>query len=182
VEVEFIETYNGQKTFGTVHEYLEKQYFEIFRLSNLNRWKYKTSKPLMMHTGQDVFCDMLYLRSLQHVDCFPEFWTRDRIIQYIRICLLYDLTDAAGAFLDKFITKKLIDESSAENLVKLIMIWEGAIDYFYHPKPAIEVNKQKQFLDALNLMLKSLLPLQAYNNLILLYHKLFSKDKLRTDK
>jgi FkbM family methyltransferase len=182
VEVEFVETYTGQKTFGTVHEYLEKQNFEIFRLSNLNRWIYKISMPLMMYTGQDVFCDLLYLRSLHHVECFPEFWTSDRIIQYIRLCLLYDLTDTAGAFLEKFITRKLIDESSAEILAKLIMTWEGALDYFYHPDSKIEVGRRRQFFYASNIMIRSLLPSRVYNNLKSFYHKVLAKDKIKKDK
>jgi len=172
-EVEFVETYNGQKTFGAVHEYLEKQNFEIFRLSNLNSWRYKTSLPLKMYTGQDVFCDLLYLRSLRHLERYIEFWTSSRIIQYIRICLLYDLTDTAAAFLEKLIAKKLIDESSAERLAKLIMAWEGAIDYFYYPASDKELQRRKQFIHASNLMVKSLLPSRIYNHLISGYRKYF---------
>ena len=172
-EVEFIETYRGQKTFGAVHEYLVKQDFEIFRLSNLNRWRYKTSMPLMMYTGQDVFCDLLYLRSLRHVERYPEFWTSSRIIQFIRICLLYDLTDTAAAFLEKFISKKLIDESATKKLARLIMTWEGALDYFYHPAIGKKSARRKQLIHASNLMLKSLLPSGIYDNLLSLYRKYF---------
>ncbi len=131
-EVEFLETYSSQKTFGAVHEFLEKQYFEIFRLTNLNRWIYKTSFPLSMYTGQDVFCDLLYLRSLRHVDRYPEFWTHKRIIQFLRICLLYDLTDTAASFLHRFSKNKLIDESSIKEVKEMISTWKGAIDFFYH--------------------------------------------------
>lgn len=167
-EVEFIETYDGQKTFGTLHEYLEKQDFEIFRLSNLNRWPYKTSMPLRMTTGQDIFCDLLYLRSLRHVDRNPLFWTSPRIIHFVQICLLYDLTDTAAAFLEKFIEKKLIKKPSAEKLAGLIMRWEGALDYFYYPAPE---RRKEQFLHASNLMIRSLLPSQTYNNLRTFYRK-----------
>jgi FkbM family methyltransferase len=162
-EVEFIETYKGQKTFGAVHEYLEKQHFEIFRFSNLNRWPYKTSLPLAMYTGQDVFCDLLYLRSLSHVERHPDFWTSKRAANFIRICLLYDLTDTAAAFLEKFIAKRLIDEPSVADLARLIRNWTGALDYFYHP--IVERRKRQSFLNALSLMLKALLPDRAYNNI-----------------
>jgi hypothetical protein len=172
-EVEFLETYRGQKTFGAVHEYLEKQDFEIFRLSNLNRWRYKTSMPLMMYTGQDVFCDLLYLRSLRHVERYPQFWTSSRIIQFIRICLLYDLTDTAAAFLEKLIAKKLIDESVTKKLARLIMTWEGALDYFYHPAIWKKSERRKQLIHASNLMLKSLLPSGIYDNLVSFYRKYF---------
>lgn len=171
-EVEFVETYKGQKTFGSVHEYLEKQDFEIFRLTNLNHWPYKTLMPLKMYTGQDVFCDLLYLRSLRHVERCPEFWTFRRIIQFVRICLLYDLTDTAAAFLEKFIAKKLIDEKAVEELAGLIRTWTGALDYFYHPCPVFE--RKKLFLNGCVLMLKSLLPDRAYNNLRSFYNKNFS--------
>jgi len=163
VEVEFIETYQGQKTFGSVHEHLEKQDFEIFRLTNLKHWPYKTFMPLKMYTGQDVFCDLLYLRSLRHVERHPEFWTSGRIGQFIRICLLYDLTDTAAAFLETFIAKKLINEEAAEELAGLISAWAGALDYFYYPAPA--PGRRQQFLDACVLMLKALLPDRVYDNL-----------------
>jgi len=166
-EVEFVETYAGQKTFGSVHEYLEKQDFEIFRVTNLNHWPYKTSMPLKMYTGQDVFCDLLYLRSLRHVDRYPEFWTARRIIQFVRICLLYDLTDAAAAYLERFIAKKLIDEKSVEGLAELIRSWTGALDYFYHPSAESHKGRTKKrlFFHACDLMLKSMLPDRVYNYL-----------------
>ena len=133
-EVEFLETYSGQKTFGAIHDLLEKQYFEIFRLTNLNRWFYNTSLPLSAYTGQDVFCDFLYLRSLRHIDRYPEFWTDRRIIQFLRLCLLYDLPDAAASYLERFIEKKIVNESSIEDLIKIICNWKGALNFFYYPK------------------------------------------------
>lgn len=172
-EVEFLETYAGQKTFGAVHDHLEKQNFEIFRLTNLNRWTYKTSLPLMMYTGQDVFCDLLYLRSLRHIERHPKFWTSERVIHFIKICLLYDLTDAAAAFLEKFIEKELIDATAAEKLAMLITSWEGALDYFYLPDSRSKSERRKQFIHASNLMLRSLLPDKAYNGIKYFYNKIF---------
>lgn len=163
-EVEFLETYLGQKTFGSVHEFLEKKDFEIFRLTNLNSWTYKTSMSLMMYTGQHVFCDLLYLRSLGHIGRYPDFWTKPRIIQFIRICLLYDLTDTAAAFLEKFIAKQLVDDSTAEDLAGLILNWTGALDYFFLPESSFKKRRQ-QFLHACDLMLKSLIPGRLYKNL-----------------
>ncbi len=171
VEAEFIETYSGQKTFSAIHDFLTEYDFEIFRLSHLCQWKYLTSKPLKMRTGQDVYCDFLYLRSLRHVDRYPEFWTSDRIVQYLKICLLYDLTDTAAAFLDKFIEKGLIDTSSSCDLEKLIVSWGGALDYFYHPSKSVAMRK-KLFQDACILMLKSLLPVFVYSKIVHLYNKM----------
>jgi len=175
-EVEFVETYNGQKTFGSVHEFLEKQDFEIFRVTNLNHWPYKTLMPLKMSTGQAVFCDLLYVRSLRHVERYPEFWTSRRIIQFVRICLLYDLTDTAAAFLEKFITKKLIDEEAVEKLAGLISSWTGALDYFYHPNS--RSGRKQLFLLGSALMLKSLLPDRTYNNLRSFYNKISAGNKV----
>lgn len=163
-EVEFLETYLGQKTFGSVHEFLENKDFELFRLTNLNRWIYKTSIPLMMYTGQDVFCDLLYLRGLRHIDRYPAFWINRRIIQFIKICLLYDLTDTAAAFLEKFSVKKLLDDSTAEDLAGLIKTWHGALDYFYYPDSTVKKRRQ-QFLHACILMVKSLIPDRLYKKL-----------------
>lgn len=172
VEVEFIETYEGQKTLGAVHDYLERQGFEIFRLTNLNRWNYKTAFPLNMYSGQDVYCDLLYLRSLRHVDDYPEFWTIEKITKFIKICLLYDLTDTAAAFMERFIAKGLISKSSTEELKILIIGWTGALDHFYPLGPARF--RIQLFLNASVLMLEALLPKTIYNTLKLFRKKIFS--------
>ena len=175
VEVEFIETYSGQKSFSAVHDFLTEYDFEIFKLSNLCHWKYLTSKPLKISTGQDVYCDFVYLRSLRHVDRYPEFWTHDRIVQYLKICLLYDLTDTAAAFLDKFIEKGLINSASCCDLEKLIVSWGGALDYFYLPSKTAAMRK-KLFKDACILMLQSLLPVGVYRSLCNFRNKIVARD------
>jgi hypothetical protein len=78
------------------------------------------------------------------------------------------LTDTAAAFLEKFIERNLIKNPSAEKLADLIMKWEGALDYFYYPAPE---RRKEQFLRAANLMIRSLLPSQTYNNLKTFYRK-----------
>ncbi len=182
-EVEFIETYKNQKTFGAVHEYLGHQNFEIFRLTNLNSWTYKTSIPLKIQTGQNVFCDLLYLRSLSHVDSCPEFWTPEKIIQFIKICLLYDLTDSAAAFLEKFVKKKLIDAHINRQLAQLIMKWEGALEYFYLPLSRKELIT-KRFLSVSNTIAKLLLPKKKHSQLKRIYSEKFenrTRKRLRNN-
>lgn len=170
VEVEFIETYQGQKTFGAVHGYLEKHGFEIFKLTNLSSWKYKTAFPLKMCSGQDVYCDLLYLRSISHVDECPEFWTTDKIIKFIKLCLLYDLTDTAAAFIEKFIVKELIDKSSVEEIRELTMNWTGALDYFYQANQVR--SRARLFKEACVLMLQSMLPKRVYITLRSLFNRM----------
>lgn len=163
-EVEFLETYKGQKSFSAVHDLLAEYDFEVFKLTNLCSWKYKTSYPLVRPKGQDVYCDLLYLRSLRHVDRYPEFWSFDRITHFIQICLLHDLTDTAAAFLDKFVKNGMVKVSSITELSNLVSSWDQAVDYFYLPKEGVAKNqgRKAQFITSCDLMLKSLLPKAIY--------------------
>jgi len=181
VEVEFLETYTGQRTFGSVHDFLHEQGFEIFRLTNLNRWPYKTAMQLRTYTGQDVFCDLLYLRSLGHLERFPEFWVPSRIIQHLRICLLYDLPDFAAAFMEKAIERRLIDADAVQDITKLIMDWSDALTFFFHcthSVPEAAQGRRRQFLHACVLMLKALMPLSAYNALASGYRLKHKRDRV----
>ena len=140
IEVEFLETYKGQKTFGAVHEYLIDKGFEIFRLTNLNRWYYKTKIPTKLYTGQDTFCDLLYLRNIDSIQEGHKFWDQEKAIKAILIFLLYDLTDAAMAYLDRFESKNIIPETISKKLEHLIGNWEGAMKYFYINEDKAAVN------------------------------------------
>jgi FkbM family methyltransferase len=74
IEVEFLESYSGQKTFGEIHEYLYRLGFEIFTLSNVNAWYYRSTFPLKMQTGQHTFCDLTYFRRIDSIE-ENGFWT-----------------------------------------------------------------------------------------------------------
>ncbi len=132
IEVEFLESYQGQKTFGAVHEFLYGLDFEIFRLSNLNPWYYKTDLPLKMRTGQDTFCDLLYFRRIDTADR-DGLWTTETARQALRLMLLFDLTDAAAAFLSRFVERGLFGREESARLRRLICDWKGALDFFFWP-------------------------------------------------
>lgn len=132
IEVEFLESYQGQETFGAVHEFLYGLDFEVFRLTNLNPWYYKTDYPLKMRTGQDTFCDLLYFRRIDTVDRDGR-WDAEAAGQAIRLMLLFDLTDAAAAFLARFTERGLLDREASGRLRRLVCDWRGALGHFFWP-------------------------------------------------
>jgi FkbM family methyltransferase len=135
IEVEFLESYSGQKTFGEVHEYLYHLGFEIFTLNNVNAWYYRSTFPLKMRTGQHTFCDLTYFRRIDSIE-ENGFWTPGRANQTLRLLLLHDLTDTAAAFFERFQHHGLLTGYESRIFERLIGEWEGALGYFYHAEPA----------------------------------------------
>jgi len=135
VEVEFIESYEGQKTVGAVHQFLEQRGFEIFRVQKVNRWYYATNLPLQHRTGQDTFCDLLCLRSIDSITPGSDFWSPDKARKMLQIMLLYDLIDAAAAFLEAFWRCGILSRGDSLPIENLISSWTNAIDFFYHEPP-----------------------------------------------
>jgi FkbM family methyltransferase len=144
VEVEFLESYSGQKTFGEVHEYLYPLGFEIFVLSNVTPWYYRSPIPLKMRTGQHTFCELTYFRRISSIGR-NGFWTPDRAKHALRLLLLYDRTDAAAAYLARFEHCGLLTGDEARVFARLIAEWEGALGYFYKPEPIAP--PQRGFID-----------------------------------
>jgi len=132
IEVEFLECYSGQKTIGEVHEYLYRLGFEIFTLSNLTKFYYRSTFPLKMRPGQDAFCDLTYFRRIDSIE-EDGFWTPDRAKQALRLLLLHDLTDTAAAFLERFQRRGLLTREESRVFTGLIGDWQGALDHFYRP-------------------------------------------------
>ena len=137
IEVEFLETYKGQKTFGHVHEFLYDLGFEIFRITNLNHWYYKTPMRLQKITGQDAFCDLLYFRNIDSIDRNSVFWNSENSQKTILLFLLHNLNDAAAAFFERFNKNDLIPDHKFNNLKTLIEDWETAQSYFFFNKSDI---------------------------------------------
>jgi hypothetical protein len=146
IEVEFIETYIGQKTFGLVHEYLHQRDFEIFKLSNLNRWFYKTNLPIRRLNGQDVFCDLLYFRSIDSIVNGSFLWNESMATKMLLLLLLFDLIDTAAAYYEYFVKEGIFRSDIVDSLEDLITGWDKALYYFYFKKSNI-----KHFLLNLNL-------------------------------
>jgi FkbM family methyltransferase len=145
VEVEFLEAYQGQRIFGAVAELLHRHEFEVFRLSNLCPWYYKTEMPLKVRTGQDTFCDLLYFRGIDTIGK-GTFWDARKAIQTIRLMLLFDLTDSAAAYLERFQTHHILGEDTFQALRDAIVSWKGALRRFYHLNsgvPEAEIDRPK---------------------------------------
>ncbi|MFC2055702.1 FkbM family methyltransferase [Chloroflexota bacterium] len=147
IEVEFLEIYEGQKTFDVIHRHLYKMGFEIFRLSNLNKWYYKTSLPLKLYSGQHIFCDLLYLRSIDSLENKYHFWNTERATKAVKLFLLYDLTDTAAAFLEKMTSKNIIPVEKARDLKIMVVEWEGALRNFYIHKEQTRDIWKRRILD-----------------------------------
>jgi FkbM family methyltransferase len=165
IEVEFLETYDGQKTFGVVHEYLYDNGFEIFEISNINQWYYRTSLPLRNLKGQDVFCDLLYLRNMDSLDN-TGFWNPDRAVKFMMVCLLYDLTDTAAAFLEKSSAAGLLKGDEYGELESLVVNWESALGFFFFTEPPERPTWIDKVLDASpRRILRVMLPQKLRNHL-----------------
>jgi FkbM family methyltransferase len=128
IEVEFFECYQGQKTFGEIHSFLEKKGFEIFNVSNLNRWFYKTSLDITRYTGQHTFCDFLYIPSISQIN--ETNWTQSKAEKLIIILLIHNLIDSAAAYYEKFITLNILTDTN-HKFQELICSWTDTIEYFY---------------------------------------------------
>jgi hypothetical protein len=131
-EVEFLESYAGQQTFGPVQQLLEQLGFELFRLSNISTWRYKTSLDVKHRPGQVAFCDVLYFRSIDSIG-EDAIWNEANAVQMLRLLLLHDLTDSAAAYWERFQEANLIGGDVAGSLRDLICQWPGALEYLYHP-------------------------------------------------
>jgi FkbM family methyltransferase len=131
VEMEFSECYEGQKTFGAVHEMLNDAGFEVFGLSNINAWTYLTVNPVVNPRGQETFCDITYFRS---IDCVGRdgVSTREELEKLVGLLLLFDFNDAAMAYLDRGVKCGLIELKHPA--FRLATEWPGSIEFFYEPK------------------------------------------------
>jgi len=147
IEVEFIEAYQDQKTWWKIDELLQNAGFEIFRISNLNRWYYRSDLRLKRLTGQDVFCDLLYMKSINTVDKIG-FWNSTSAVKAIVLQLLFDLTDTAAAFFEEFDRSGIIRADNFRELQRLIREWPGSEEYFY-PDPEMKMTNRKKILDKL---------------------------------
>ena len=131
IEVEFLESYKGQKTFGYIHEYLYKLGFEIFSLKNLNKWYYRTENELKFKNGQHTFCDFVYFRNMDSISSSSEFWNHKKAAKMIQLLLLYDLNDSACAFAEKFVHENIISEEIFTNFMNIIKKWTKSLDFFF---------------------------------------------------
>jgi len=131
IEVEFLETYTGQKTFGHIHEFLYENGFEIFKLTNLNKWYYKTDLPIRHVTGQHVFCDLLYFRCIDAITPDDPFWNETRAAKQILLFLLFDLIDTAAAYYERFRDQHIFTSNTVAPIKELITEWEEALYFFY---------------------------------------------------
>ncbi len=137
VEVEFIETYKGQKTFSAVHDWLSARGFEIFNLSNLCSWHFKTEMALPFKRGQHTFCDLTYFRSIEQMEA-AEFGIQQRPSAMLRLLLLHDFNDAAAAYLEKFVAVGHLSAEAAQPWAELIRTWPGAEAYFFRRRSAFQ--------------------------------------------
>ncbi|MGF1448118.1 MAG: FkbM family methyltransferase [Opitutales bacterium] len=137
VEVEFIETYKGQKTFSAVHDWLSSRGFEIFNLSNLCSWHFKTQLQMPFKRGQHTFCDLTYFRSIDQIEA-PEFGIQQRPSALLRLLLLHDFNDAAAAYLERFVAVGHLSQADAQGWAERIRTWPGAEAYFFRRRSAFQ--------------------------------------------
>ncbi|MBC2606930.1 FkbM family methyltransferase [Pelagicoccus albus] len=128
-EVEFIESYTDQKSFGAVHELLRSQDFELFKQDNLNKWYYRKNLPGKIQNGQHAFCDFLYFRSIDTIGV-SKFWNETNARLCLGLLLLHDLVDSADAYYKRFTDNSILHPSS--EIEAIISEWRSALSFFYH--------------------------------------------------
>jgi len=125
IEVEFIQTYEGQPLFGEVDEFMRSIGFELY---DLNRYWAKRSNMELKYSnrGQVVFADAIYFRNLSSFFLSKyanEKDLKNKLIKMINILILYGYHDVANEFLchrqsplsknEKDIIQKLLHDISA---------------------------------------------------------------------
>ena len=130
MEVEFLESYLGQKTFGDAHNFMLDQGFEIYTLSNLCKWFFKTKLPLKhKKTGQHTFCDLTYFRSID--SCRETPLSYAAASKLLALLLLNNLNDAAAAFFELFTRQGVLGDDEATAWREMIIEWPGLLEYLY---------------------------------------------------
>jgi FkbM family methyltransferase len=130
VEVEFLESYSGQHSFGDVHNLMLNLGYEIYTLTNLCKWFFKTSLPLKhQKAGQHTFCDFIYFRNID--SCHAKPLAPKTAQKMLALLLLNDLNDSAAAFYELFSAQNLLCKN--QNVWRsLIIEWPGLLDYLYN--------------------------------------------------
>lgn len=130
VEVEFLESYSNQHTFGDVHNLMLDHGFEIYSLQNLCKWFFKTSLPLKhKKQGQHTFCDLIYFRSID--TCHNNYFSIEKAYKIIALFLLNDLNDSAAAFFERFIAQDILEKEDVRQWREIIIEWPGLMNYLY---------------------------------------------------
>lgn len=154
IEVEFSECYKGQKTFGAIHELLYSMGFEIFDVSNINRWYFRTDNEIARPKGQHTFCDLTYFRKLEEVG--GDIVSYEAMLKkLIGLLLMFDFNDAAMAYLERGVKQNII--SQTDECAKFITDWPTSLEYFYDPEAAVCLPKSSTKDKLLDLSLRKLL-------------------------
>ncbi len=146
-ELEFIPSYKGQACFDETHRFLVGQGFELFKLSNICKWFYKTKITTKTKGGQQTFCDMLYMRSIDSIQKASS-WTKDMASKQILVLLLFDMPDAAAAYYERYVKHNIL--APDDQLVALITEWAGVEQMFYNiPHVPDTKSRETMFLTSL---------------------------------
>lgn len=143
VEVEFLEVYKGQKIWSSVINLLGDYGYELFRINNISKWYYKTSMQLESHTGQDIFCDLLFFKNIDSLENKDLFWNLENSKKAILLFLLFDLPDTAASYLYRMYTTDIINDFDYEYLRSLITKWLSLEKFLF---------KENVFRNALDLL------------------------------
>jgi len=110
-EVEFIPVYEGQFSFDETHRIMSRHGFELFELSNVCRWQFKTALRPRHPRGQQTFCDFLYMRS---IDAIGEsgIWDAGKARKQVLLFLLFNMPDVAAAYYERFVARGTLPEDA----------------------------------------------------------------------
>ena len=112
VEVEFLELYKNQCSFGELKDYLFKHDFEFIDFTSLTRWQRDAYRNSL---GNCMGADALFLRSPEYVLAHHKE-DIDKLKAYLSICLIYKRYDLIC------ITLKLFSLDKSKDFIKFFKI------------------------------------------------------------
>lgn len=121
VEVEFVQMYEGQPTFGDVDRFLTARGFELFDLNRVY-WRRRAGPPT--GRGQLIFADALYLRSVDSLLDVPADGGR-RLASAVLAAAAYGYVDYARTLLAAGEERRGFGEGTAE----LAATWLARVDH-----------------------------------------------------
>ena len=111
VEVEFLQIYENQPTFGEVNTFLIKKGFELFDLKRYF-WKRKNTKSYEnQKRGQIIFADALYFRTPESILKLPNI-SSTKIWHAVNVYMAYGYFDLTENLIELCKDKDLVDQQT----------------------------------------------------------------------
>ncbi|MCG3204383.1 MAG: hypothetical protein KCHDKBKB_01098 [Elusimicrobia bacterium] len=124
VEVEFAEVYKGQPLFSHIDEFMRSHGFALFDLKRC-WWKRAGGENTANHRGQLIFGDALYFKDLFHPRVSGKKISKNQILKFVVIALLYEKNDFVVELLQYALEQGLLTEIEAAKIKRSVLVGSG---------------------------------------------------------